>query len=304
METADIWPPELTSDINQSYFKWSQPNSNIALDFHGNPLKAKLCLLSDGNHHMALEEVVKRFLIANPDVVDIFYSTTPPRILYQVLQAGGVLLGNLSLSIKPHVVLSPNKMLSQLESESYVSQSRPFMNNRGCVLLVKSGNAKNISGLGDLLRNDIKLFISNPETETVSFNNYRDCLVTVCSSMGLDSELLNERLTNGHKTVIHGEQIHHREALVSLLNDEVDVAILYYHLALRYTRIFPDYFTIVPVQDMVDESIIKKELSENTIYAGMVGYGGEWGRQFYDFLFSQEVTDIYTRHGLLRIGAT
>jgi len=302
LSIANIWPAELASDINQSYFKWSQANSNIVLDFHGDPSKAKLSLLSDGNHHMALHEVVQKFLKVNPDVEDIFYSTTPPRILYQILQTGGVQLGNLSLGIKPHVVLSPKNIFTQLQSEAYVSQARPFMNNRGCVLLVRSGNPKNIVGVADLLRDDIKLFISNPETENVSFNNYRDTIVTVCNSQGLDGERVKEMLTNGHESVIHGEQIHHREALHSLLNDEVDIAVLYYHLALRYTRIMPDYFTIVPIQDLADENATLKDLSENTIHTGIVGNGGEWGRLFYDFLFSQEVTDIYTHHGLVRSG--
>ena len=178
------------------------------------------------------------------------------------------------------------------------------MNNCGCVLLVKDGNPKNISGVSDLLRGDIKLFISNPVTETVSFNNYLDALIRVCHSKGLDGEVLKQNLTNGHETVIHGEQIHHREALVCLLNGEVDVAVLYYHLALHYSRIWPNYFNIVQIQNITDQSVAKKGASENTIYAGMIGDGGEWGKLFYDFLFSQEVTDIYTCHGLLRHGET
>ena len=300
LSVVNLWPTELASEINQSYFKWSQPNSNIVLDFHGDPSKAKLCVLSDGNHHMALQEVVQKFLTVNPDVEEIFYSTTPPRILSQIVHTGGMQLGNLSLGIKPHIVISPKNSLAQLQAESYIKQSRPFMNNRGCVLLVNNDNPKNISGVADLLRDDIKLFISNPDTESVSFNNYRDTLVSVCNSQGLNGELLKERLTNGHESVVHGEQIHHREALHSFLHGEVDVAILYYHLALRYTRILPDNFAIVQLRDLADENAAVKDVSENTIYAGMVGDGGEWGRPFFDFLFSQEVTDIYTHHGLLR----
>ena len=52
------WPREgaMPPDVNAARF--SQPASNICLDFHGDPRISQLVVFSDGNHHMALAEVL------------------------------------------------------------------------------------------------------------------------------------------------------------------------------------------------------------------------------------------------------
>ena len=47
--------------------------------------------------------------------------------------------------------------------------------------------------------------------------------------------------------VEYGERIHHREAPQAIMDGRADVAIVYYHLALGYTRIFPSLFEMVPL---------------------------------------------------------
>ena len=54
------WPPELVIG-EEDVEPWCQPGSNRVLDFHGDPIKAGLVVLSDGNHHMALLECLKVF---------------------------------------------------------------------------------------------------------------------------------------------------------------------------------------------------------------------------------------------------
>ena len=60
------WPPEAAKYSDDTACKFSAPGSNLVLDFHGNPATAGLAVFSDGNHHMALEAVVRAFLAANP----------------------------------------------------------------------------------------------------------------------------------------------------------------------------------------------------------------------------------------------
>jgi len=108
------WPNETARPRNHEEPGFSQPGSNICLDFHGDPMRARLVVFSDGNHHMALQETLRAFLLKFPEVEDVFYVTTPPRVALQMLQAGCLNIGNLRLSVTPHVFISPSAVLDQL----------------------------------------------------------------------------------------------------------------------------------------------------------------------------------------------
>jgi len=56
------WPLEPANKSSTDKAHWQHPESNISLDFHGNPNNPKLTVLSDGNHHMALADVMDMFV--------------------------------------------------------------------------------------------------------------------------------------------------------------------------------------------------------------------------------------------------
>lgn len=303
MKRELTWPQEVANS-KHAMAQWLQTTSNISLDFHGNPLNAQLSVFSDGNHHMALQATTEKFFQLNPDVVDIFYATTPPNVLMTYLENGGIQLGNLQLTRLPHVFISPETVMNQLVNKGFINKHQAFMQSNGNVLLVRKDNPKNISGIADLLRQDVSLFISNPKTETASYHVYRDTLLRLAQEQGLNSELLEQKLSFDNNTTVFGECIHHREAPQALYDGRADVAMVYYHLALRYSRIFADTFDFVPLGG-------NKELPEPgsanvaTIYhVGLMKEAGDWGQLFLDFLFSEPTTDIYASHGLKRPATT
>ena len=78
-----------------------------------------------------------------------------------------------------------------------------------------------------------------------------------------------------------------------------DAAIVYYHLALRYKRIFPGTFELIPLGGTEQEP---KPLPENRITAihlGLIRDGGRWGERFAAFMQSRAAAQIYTSHGLV-----
>jgi len=298
------WPLEATclSDTNQ---RWAQPESNICLDFHGDPIKAGLVVFSDGNHHMALEACLQTFRQQHPEVVDIFYATTPPGVIVNLLSHGQLVLGNLTLSRQPNVFISPIGVMDRLQSDGYIPSHRVFMQSRGNVLLVRKDNPKSIHGIADLLREDVRLFISNPVTEKASFEVYEETLLGLaeedraCEGK-ISREVIKNLLSGSTGRLIMGKHIHHREAPQCLFDDQADVAVVYYHLALRYTRIFPEYFEIVPLSGLKDEPEYSKKNICTTYHVGLVADGGEWGKPFLDYMFSDAVTQFYAEHGLQR----
>jgi hypothetical protein len=289
------WPAELVLDEKQE-LSWNQPTSNIVLDFHGDPLKAKLVVFSDGNHHMALLPALRSFYSAHPKVEDIFYATTPPGPIVGLLKNGALRLGNLTLSIRPHLFISPPHVLERLRKDGLISSHRLLASNQGSVLLVRKENPKRIASVADLMRADVRVFISNPDTETVSYVGYRRTLEGLAIHQGLGLDAFSQ--TVFERNVVWGHRIHHREAPEAVAAGKTDAAIVYYHLGLRYTRLFPDLFDLVPLGGTKDRPEPHPGNRIAAIHMGLVGTGGDWGPCLLEFMQSRAVAEIYAEHGL------
>ena len=98
---------------------------------------------------------------------------------------------------------------------------------------------------------------------------------------------------------VFGERIHHREAPASVAAGAADAAVVFHHLALHFTRLFPGVFEIVPLGGTVDRPEPLPGNAVGLTHAGLVGDGGRFGGAFFEFLLSETVADIYRRHGLL-----
>ncbi len=304
MTTHLDWPLEAASTATSDMLRWSHAGSNVSLDFHGDPVNAELVVFSDGNHHMALQQSLQTFLALHPEVNDIFYATTPPSVIMKYLKQGSMRLGNLTLSRQPHVFISPPNILTALSGEGFVDSHQAFIQSRGNVLLVRKDNPKQIHQLADLLRDDVTLFISNPLTEKASYDVYHDTILALAEASDLDAASFAQRLQDTSKTVF-GECIHHREAPQNIHDGRADVALVYYHLALRYTRIFPELFELVPLDNTLSSTPGAPEFTANnvttTYHIGLVGDGGKWGQQFLQFMLSDTVANIYREHGLQQL---
>lgn len=260
--------------------------SNVVLDLHGDPTRARLVVLSDGNHHMALAEVMAAFVKAEPAVADVFYATTPPRILIDVLRTGRIELGNLTLSVTPHVFISPLEILAKLHGEGAVEAPEVFAASRGTAILVAKGNPRSVRTLADLVRPDVRLALSNPETEQASFAVYASAIIAAYAGTGRAASDIAAHLRSDR--VVNSRVIHHREIPEILAAGAADASLVYRHLALRYVRAFPDLF------DMVEGS----EGPVTQYAVARIGESGDFGTAFGRFLLSPEAQTIYGYHGL------
>ena len=181
----------------------------------------------------------------SPGLHEVFYTTTPPSVYLAMLRTGELSLGNLTLRVRPNVVIGPRDVVERLHAEGEAGAPVAFARSRGNAYLVRAGNPKGIRGVADLLRPDVVLFMSNPDTEAASYGVYRETILATARIRGLDMGTLERRLSGEGDPIVFGERIHHREAPQVLADGEADVAMVYYHLALRYVRIFPGEFEIV-----------------------------------------------------------
>lgn len=277
------WPLENAQTTPTSQQQWSHAGSNLCLDFHGDPVRARLVVYSDGNHHMALLQSVQEFLTLNSEADDIFYATTPPGVLVDALQNNGLILGNLKISVMPNIFIGPENILKNLVEQNYCPHYSKFIKSQGNVALVLKDNPLNIKTSIDLLGADVSLFLSNPQTEKASYQIYHEFL--------LNSGLTQQQIDS--ITTYFGRKIHHREAPQALVDGNANVAIVYYHLALRYCRIFPDLF------DIVELLPLQNDLNPVTEYAvGLIADGGDYGELFLKYMQGTQVSRIYQQHGL------
>lgn len=288
------WPAEAAQYPNDTVRAFAARGSNLVLDFHGDPATAGLAVFSDGNHHMALEASVRAFLNDNPEVGDVFYTTTPPAPLVDALKGEGLVIGNLRISRKPDVFIGPDNILQGLVDAGLMTQHVPFAESRGNVILVRKGNPKGIASVSDLLSDDITVTCSNPETEKASYSVYAEAAKGLAGENG---DALVAKLSTAGSNTVHSQIIHHREVPELIGAGHADAAIIYYHLALRYTRIFPDIFELIDIGGVLSEKC--SSLNPTTQYhIGLVADGGKWGKNFVSFMQSNTVQHLYEEHGL------
>jgi len=287
------WPGEKVNRVQLESAAWFQPGCNYCLDFHGDPHRSELAVFSDGNHHMALEKSLEAFR-ASHDLHSIFYCTTPPGVYLQQMQKGFIDLGNLRISRQPDVVIGPKEILQPLVKSRQVVSTRGFAKSVGNSLLVARHNPKEINQVDDLFSDDIRLFISNPITEKSSYEIYSQSISNLATSHGMDAKQVAYLFSTENPGLILGEKIHHREAPDAIAGNRADVAIVYHHLALRYTRIFPDTFELVQLPLGPDNLTTEYHASvcepENSLAANLV-----------DHLVSKQTKSIYESHGLAAI---
>lgn len=287
------WPAETAVPFDAKTGSLNVPGSNLVLDLHGDPLTAKLVVYSDGNHHMALLETLAAFVEREPDVVDVFYATTPPRVISEALAEGHISTGNVRLSLKPHVFISPGDVLDGLHADGLIGPHAPVMQSRSLSILVAKGNPKSVGSAADLLNGTARLAISNPVTEKASFSVYEAALLAVGAAEGRDEAEIGAFLRSD--AVAKSQIIHHREIPQILASGLADASLIYHHLALRYCRIFPDRFDLV---EMDIAALPEPERFVTAYHLGLVDGGGDYGAAFAEFYKSETAADIYRRHGL------
>lgn len=294
------WPPEAAQYPGDSVRAFAAPGSNLVLDFHGDPTTAELAVFSDGNHHMALEASLRAFLSANPALNDVFYTTTPPAPLVDALKGDGLVLGNLRISRKPDAFIGPGNILDELVEANLMTQHVPFAESRGNVMLVRKGNPKDIASIADLLSDDVTLACSNPVTEKASYTVYAQTARVLAQQAGMDGNAVVAKLSKAGPKTVHSQIIHHREVPELIAAGQADAAIIYYHLALRYTRIFPDIFELVDIGGVLSGE--RSPTHPTTRYhIGLVADGGKWGEHFVAFMKSDAAQCLYEELGLLRL---
>ncbi len=317
------WP----ADFKQANPYLTEPTANRLSDLHGEVNNCDIVLSTAGNYHMALKElwndVYLKDYVKDLDIKVWYYTTSPP-ISPQQVSNDMVQFGNLNMGCKPQVAAGPGKLMKKL-TKMGVTDGKPvkFLKNNGNVILVKKGNPKNIKSVWDLGRSDVTLVTPNPEMEPGSFGNFSGSIYNIAKNdknppKGMTAEKLFNSIFNTDQTGcstkegsknkcswVSGKRIMHREQPWAVYSGNADAGFIFYHLALYFTRAFPDQFEIVPLGGTADKP---QPLPGNKVgVLSVVKIKGDWNEKqkaaqekLVEAFKSDEFTTIMAKHGINR----
>ena len=128
--------------------------------------EADVILWLAGNQFFAMDDVIAAFQKQHPGT-SVGLITLPPGLLLEAISKGGWVYGGKEYPGLPDVYASVNLgHLKKLKEKGLADRYAVYMHNE-MVLMVGKGNPKNIKGIADVMRADVRTSMPNPINEGI-----------------------------------------------------------------------------------------------------------------------------------------
>jgi ABC-type molybdate transport system substrate-binding protein len=176
-----------------------------------------------GNQFFAMEEVVHAFQKLHKDVVGVI--TMPPGKVMNAVLKGGWVYKDKEYSMTPDAFgMVDMGSLQKLKEAGKGADYVTYMHNQ-LVLMVAKGNPKDIKGIADLGRPDLRVMLPNPVTEGI---------MKFYAKKVLQNDGLWDKLSAGKECQscygapnVYFTAVHHREIPEGIKAGKVDVGIVW-----------------------------------------------------------------------------
>lgn len=164
-EALEPIPPKKDDDLRLFYpdgriVKGAQAMERMNSD-------AKLVLWLAGNQFFAMEDVIHTFQKAHPKAGAVGLITLPPGIILNAILKGGWRYQDKDYAMQPDIYASVSLgHLQTLKAKGRMDRYMTYLRNR-LEMVVAKGNPKNIKGIDDLVRPDVRVMLPNPITEGI-----------------------------------------------------------------------------------------------------------------------------------------
>ncbi|HZT25072.1 MAG TPA: substrate-binding domain-containing protein [Pseudolabrys sp.] len=257
--------------------------------------KAGLVLWLAGNQFFAMDDVVAAFQNGHPST-SIGLITLPPGLLLQAIKAGGWLYGGNAYRGRPDIYASVNLgHLKQLKAAGIMDSYRVYMHNE-LQIMVAQGNPKNIKGIDDLARSDVRTSMPNPINEGIMQFYIRKVL---------ERHGLWQTISGGNECV-HCQStpnnwftaVHHRETPERILANQSDAGVVWKTEVLAAKR----NGAKIDAVELPDQDSLRKEVSY--VIGSLNGTPHrEAADAFLDFLGTADGQQVYARYGFVNASA-
>jgi ABC-type molybdate transport system substrate-binding protein len=219
----EIIPPKKDNDLRLFYADGKIAKGSPALERMSSD--AKLTMWLAGNQFFAMEEVIHAFQKAHPEVGNVGVITLPPGVVLKAITKGGWNYEGKDYALRPDIYGSVDlEHLKTLKSKGRMDHYIIYTHN-ALNLIVLKGNPKQLKGIDDLGRDDLKIMLPNPIDEGI---------MTFYAKKVLQNHKLWDKLSGGKECKacnpspnVHFTLVHHREIPDGLKAGSVDAGIVW-----------------------------------------------------------------------------
>lgn len=186
---------------------------------------ADLNLWLAGNQFFAMEDVIRAFMKSEPSIRSVGVVTLPPGLIADAILKGGWRYQGKSFRFRPDLYATVDlRHLRKLSSAGLASKYITYIHNE-LSLMVARANPKNVRGIDDLQRRDLRIELPNPLSEGIMSTYGKKVLLR---------HHLWERLSAGKECQacspvrnVHFTEVHHREIPASIETRKADVGLVW-----------------------------------------------------------------------------
>ena len=219
----EVVPPNKDNDLRIFYADGKIVKGTPALEKMSSD--ANLTMWLAGNQFFAMEDVIRAFQKAHPEAGNVAVITLPPGVILKAITKGGWNYEGKDYAMQPDVYASVDLgHLKTLKGKGTMDKYMIYTHN-ALELMVAKGNPKNIKGIDDLGRNDLKILLPNPIDEGI---------MTFYAKKVLQNHKLWDKVSGGKECKscdpspnVHFTSVHHREIPDGLKAGTVDVGIVW-----------------------------------------------------------------------------
>ncbi len=266
----------------QSKVMFTVPGVDNVPDLFGDINDPQLVVFFAGNQFMCIDDLLTAFKKEHPQYERVFAETLPPGILAKQIEGGSITIGNMRITLKPDVYTAGKSRIDQMPQ--YFSKTQLYAYNR-LALMVQKGNPKNVKGLKDLGRSDVRVSMPNPEWEGIG-KRIEEAYVKA------GGETLRKAVmeTKVKDSTTYLTQIHHRQTPMRIMYNQSDAAPVWYSEACYQQMIgHPTELIEIPASENIAATYVAGQL-KNAPHL-------QAAKDFIDFLVGAEAKAIYRKYG-------
>lgn len=253
-------------------------------DLFGDINNPDLVVFFGGNQFMVLDDLIAAFKKAYPAYQKVFVESLPPGILAKQIEGGSMTIGNMRIDLKPDVYTAGKGRIDQ--TPQWFSRTQVYCKNR-LAIMVQKGNPKNIKGLSDLAKSDVRVSMPNPEWEGIG-KRIEEAYIKA-GGENLKNAIMQTKVKDSSTYLTH---IHHRQTPMRILYSQSDAA--------------PVWYTEAYYQKMIGHPVEMIEIpaKENVVALSVAGMmknapHQQAAKDFMDFLMSAAGKAVYKKYGFI-----
>jgi molybdate transport system substrate-binding protein len=265
----------------ESPLNFTVPGIDNVPDLYGDIIDPQLVVFFAGNQFMCIDDLLASFKKEYHQYKRVFAETLPPGILAQQIKEGTIVIGNMRIKIKPDVYAAGKSRLMQ--TPEWFTNTEVYAKNM-LAIMVRSGNPKNVIGLKDLGRMDVRVSMPNPEWEGIG-RRIEEAYVKA-GGENLKNAVMVEKVKDSSTFLTH---IHHRQSPMRILYNYSDAAPVWFSEAYYQKMIgHPVQMVEIPASENIEAQYVAGQL-KNAPHS-------EAAKDFMKFLVSNTAKAIYRRY--------